>query len=177
MLTHPKLQYKIYNLGVLTMKAQKRLFILMPLFFLIGCGEGDEFQAQHNQGKNCLECHNFTSGATIYKSISGVDYDEHNAAQGYSLQLLLESGKILQYTKGNGYGNKLYNGDQGAIDNFTPQVLNAQGQIVNQSSQNSHTVGRLSCNRCHTQEGLNGAPGRIVNFDYFGNLSSASSTP
>jgi hypothetical protein len=146
---------------------------LLLLPFIVGCGEGDEFQAQHNQGKNCLECHGFTSGATIYKSINGANYDANNAAQGYTLQLMLESGKILKYSNGNGYGNRLYNGDQGAINNFTPQVIDANGTVVNQSANNSHNVGRLACNRCHTQDGLNGAPGRIVNYDYFHTLSKA----
>ncbi|HFQ60765.1 MAG TPA: hypothetical protein ENK39_00510 [Epsilonproteobacteria bacterium] len=152
------------------MKTQ-HLLLFISLFFLAACGEDDEFQAQHNQGKNCLECHGFTSGATLYKKIDGADYAVDDVARGYSLQLRLESGTILTYTKGNGYGNKLYNGDQGAINNFTPQVVDANGKIVNQSSQNSHHVGRLACNRCHTQNGLNGAPGRIVNYDYFGNLA------
>ena len=151
------------------MKSNYILLILVPFF--IGCGEGDEFHTQHNQGKNCLECHGFTSGATLYKKIDGANYAVDDVARGYSLQLRLESGAILKYSKGNGYGNKLYNGDQGAINNFTPQVVDANGTVVNQSSQNSHNVGRLACNRCHTQHGLNGAPGRIVNYDYFGNLS------
>jgi len=152
------------------MKKQFILLSLVLLNFLVGCGEGDEFQAKHNQGKNCLECHNFTSGATIFKSLKAVNDDENNAAQGYSIQLLLDSGEIVKYTAGNGYGNVLYNGDSGAIDNFTSQVIDAQGKVVNQSVKNSHTVGRLACNRCHTQNGLNGAPGRIVNFNLNGNL-------
>ncbi len=143
---------------------------LIPLF--IGCGEGDESSARHNQGRNCLSCHSFTSGATVFQSIDAMNDDETEAAQGYMIQLLLDSGEIIMYANGNGYGNVLYNGDQGVINDFTAQIIDSQGVVVNQSSVNSHHVGRLACNSCHTQEGLNGAPGRIVNFDVNNNLSS-----
>ena len=160
------------------MKIQKLLFLLIPIFFLIGCGEGDEHQPRHNQGKNCLECHSFTSGATVFKSLDATNYDQNDAAQGYSLQLLLESGKVVKFTPGNGYGNLLYNGDRGEINSFTSQVTDSKGNIVNQSAINSHDVGRLACNTCHTQSGLNGAPGRIVNFDYAASLmTDINATP
>jgi len=151
-------------------------FNLLVVPFIVGCGEGDEFSAQHNQGKDCLTCHGFTSGATVFQSLDSPNYDEHDAARGYSIQLLLDSGKTVKYSAGNGYGNVLYNGDGGEINNFTPQVIDEQGNIINQASTNSHDVGRLACNSCHTQEGLNGAPGRIVNFDYSGSLASNVNT-
>ena len=146
------------------------LLALLLLPFFSGCGEGDEFQAKHNQGKDCLACHSFTSGATVFKNLNAVNYNQNDAAQGYGLQLLLESGKIVKFTKGNGYGNLLYNGDSGEINSFTSQVTDSKGNIINQSIKNSHDVGRLACNTCHTQSGLNGAPGRIVNFDYAASL-------
>lgn len=154
-------------------------FCTLPLLISCGIGEGDEFQARHNQGKNCLECHAFTSGGTIFKNLNAANYAETEAADAYNIQLRLESGKILHYHKGNGYGNRLYNGDEGAINSFTPQIVDAQGNVVNQSRQNSHNVGRLACNRCHTQNGLNGAPGRIVNYDVNHNLATQTnlSTP
>ena len=163
------------------MKNKHLLLTLAVIPFLIGCegigGEDDEFQATHNQGIDCLQCHSsgehvFISGATIYKNLNGADYDSANAAQGYSIQLLLDTGTILKYSSGNGYGNLLYNGDQGAINNFTAQIIDAQGNIVNQSANNSHDAGRLACNSCHTQDGLNGAPGRIVNYDYTKSLAA-----
>ena len=144
--------------------------IPLLLLFLVGCGE-DENQVTHNQGIDCLQCHSFTSGATIYKSLTGANYDSTNTAQEYNIQLLLETGEVITYSQGNGYGNKLYNGDAGAINNFTARVIDAQGKIVNQSATNSHNVGRLACNSCHTSSGLNNAPGRIVNYDYSGSLA------
>jgi len=154
------------------MKNKYFLLALSLIPFFVGCGEEDEFQAKHNQGKNCLECHSFTSGATVFKSLHTVNYNQNDAARGYGLQLLLESGKILKFRPGNGNGNLLYNGDAGAINSFTSQVIDNKGKVVNQSAKNSHNVGRLACNTCHTQNGLNGAPGRIVNFDYTGSLVS-----
>jgi cytochrome c553 len=158
------------------MKNKYLLLALLLLPFILGCEEGDEFQPQHNQGKNCLECHSFTSGATVFKSLTAANNDHNDAAQGYSIQLLLESGKTLKFTPGNGHGNLLYNGDKGEINNFTSQVTDGQGKVINQSTTNSHDVGRLACNTCHTQNGLNNAPGRIVNFDYTANLHTDINT-
>ncbi len=140
--------------------------ILATLALLTGCelGEEDEFSAKHNQGKNCLNCHSFTSGVTLYTKLHGANYAVSDVARSYSIQLKLETGKILKYKKGNGYGNWLYKGDQGAIDDFIPQVVDSSGNVVNQSKY-PHSVGRLACNRCHTQEGQSGAPGRVVNYE------------
>ena len=124
-----------------------------------------------------MECHGFTSGGTIFKNLNAADYDETQAADTYGIQLKLETAEILHYSKGNGYGNRLYNGDAGAINSFTPQIIDAQGNVINQSIQNSHDVGRLACNRCHTQNGLNGTPGRIVNYDVNHNLPRQVSQP
>jgi len=37
---------------------------------------------------------------------------------------------------------------------------------VNSSLKNSHDSSRFDCNSCHTAAGVNGAPGRIVSFNY-----------
>lgn len=150
----------------------KKVYILSAILaigILSGCGDS-EFSAQHNQGKNCLECHSFKSGATIFKKADAKNYDEKAVAQGYSVQLKLDNGEIIKFDKGNGLGNFKYSGDTSKIDRFTPQIVDKDGNVVNQSSQNSHDITRLACNSCHTQEGLNGAPGRIVNFDLLHNI-------
>ena len=148
----------------------------------------------HEQGSNCLECHNpsyystfgaknlrfeneaenenenesesersddaetFTSGATLYGTLHG---DNSALTQGYSLRLVLEStNEIVKYDTGRGTSNfsmdYIY-----SINNYTAQVLDANGNIINSSQTNSHDNTRLDCNRCHTQNGTNGAPGRI----------------
>lgn len=154
------------------MKNRYLLVALAVIPLLIGCGEDEGNDIVHNQGRDCLACHSsgehsFTSGVTIYKSLNGADYDSDDVYDSYSVKLLLENGQILTYTKGNGLGNKIYSGDQGAIDNFTAQVVDSSGKVVNSSNTNSHSVGRLACNSCHTQSGLNNAPGRVVGFDYY----------
>ena len=144
----------------------KHLYTLTTILFLaLFTGCGDEFSARHNQGKNCLECHSFTSGATIFTSLDAANYDETKAARGFNIRLLLGNGESVTYSKGNGYGNYKYSGTSSKLDTFTPQVIDANGTVVNQAL-HLHDSGRLACNRCHTQEGAHGAPGRIINFDY-----------
>ena len=151
-------------------RATFNLLVCSSLLLLSGCEVGEnEFSATHNQGKNCLECHSFTSGVTLYTKLHGKDKTVSDVAKDYNVQLKLDSGEIITYRKGNGYGNRLYKGDQGAINDFTPQVVDANGKVVNQSKY-PHNVGRMACNSCHTQEGLNGAPGRVVNYDYYNAL-------
>lgn len=152
----------------------KKVTILTALtisLFLIGCEEeGDS--VVHHQGQNCMECHSFNSGATIYSDLRGKDNTSEGTAKGYSMQLVLENHTVIQYRSARGYGNVRWSGDTGAIDNFTVQVIDTQGKVVNTSSSNSHNVGRLACNTCHTQNGLNGAPGRIVNYPLNNTLSN-----
>jgi len=146
---------------------RKIFSVVGMLFLLIGCG--DEFHAKHNQGKNCLECHSFSSGVTIFKSIHAVDYDENDAARGYNIQLDMTSGEKITYQSGNGYGNVLSH-SRDIVGTFTAQVVDDKGTVLNQSHQDTHDESRLACNRCHTQEGKHGAPGRVVIFDYFNTL-------
>lgn len=154
------------------MKKQYITSTLLALALFTGCGD-DEFSAQHNQGKNCLECHSFTGGGTVFKGLHIADYDEKNAAQNHKIRLLLSSGNTITYSKGNGYGNYKYSGDKNAIGNFTAQIIDSNGTVVNKSRPDSHNANRLACNRCHTQDGANGAPGRIVNFDVNQNLATS----
>ncbi len=140
--------------------------------FLVGCGD-DEFSAKHNQGKNCLECHSFTGGGTVFNKIDAANYDEKSASQTHKIRLLLSNGTTITYDKGNGYGNYKYRGNPADIGNFTAQVIDANGSVVNQSRADSHNNSRLACNRCHTQEGAHGAPGRVVTFDVNQNLATS----
>ncbi len=154
--------------------------VVLPLF--VGCGENEGNDIVHNQGIDCLSCHSsgehtFTSGVTIYKSLNGADYDSNGVYDGYNVRLLLENGQVITYSKGNGLGNKLYSGDQGAINNFTSQIVDSSGMVVNSSNKNSHSVGRMACNSCHTSSGLNGAPGRVVGYNYYNKTLSLKISP
>lgn len=159
------------------MKYQHYILGILCLAFLVSCGD-DGFQSIHFQGRDCMPCHSsgeksFTSGLTVYTKINGRNESIANVARDARIQLLLDNGKTINYGKGNGYGNFKFTANQGAINNFTARILDASGKVVNQSAKNSHNVGRLACNSCHTQSGLSGAPGRIVNFDYSGSLAQS----
>ncbi len=149
--------------------------------------EGDD--TQHNQGKSCAQCHSvtgtiaisdddsdddendddgeyvFSSGATIYTLLHGEDLNAAQTASGYSLRLILQSGATETYQLARGTGNVYANVNAG-LGNYTVEVLDRAGNVVNRSAANSHNDSRLDCNSCHSVNGANGAPGRIVSFMY-----------
>ncbi len=148
----------------------------------------DTSRTSHYQGTACLRCHGtnpteinegneevLTSGATLYSAINAQNGD--SLVSDYSVRLVLENSNLnVDYERGRGEGNQVTQFPVGNINLFTAQVLDANGVVVNTSITNSHDLSRLDCNKCHTQAGTNGAPGRIVNFDYQGLLSNAVSS-
>ncbi|QOP42521.1 hypothetical protein FJR45_00535 [Sulfurimonas sediminis] len=148
--------------------------------------EGED--AQHYQGQSCAQCHSttgavalnednednenneagenaFSSGATVYTLLHGENANASQAASGYSLRLVLQSGIIESYRLARGTGNVYANVNAG-LGNYTVEVLDRAGNVVNRSATNSHNDSRLDCNSCHSLNGANGAPGRIVSFMY-----------
>ena len=107
----------------------------------------------------------FDSGATVFTTLDADNFDATKAAYGYSIRLLLEDGTIENYSMGEGTGN-VHASFNAGITNYTAQVLDPQGNVVNASQTNSHDASRFDCNSCHTQTGANGAPGRITSFQY-----------
>jgi hypothetical protein len=126
----------------------------------------------HNQGSACLACHaapadgadgkDYLSGGTVYTQIDGSSSDTY--ANGYIIRALLDTGLTIDYNDGRGTGNSYSDNSALSSDySFTAQVLDSNGNIVNQSATNSHTTSsNLNCNSCHTVSGDNGAPGRIT---------------
>jgi len=109
----------------------------------------------HNEGSNCLNCHNFASAGTVFNNLHA-DNNTQGAA-GYRIKL--STGIV--YESARGTGNSLsYNFPNGK---FTAQVMDPNGNIVNSSANLSHDNSRRACNSCHTASGNNGAPGRITN--------------
>jgi cytochrome c5 len=145
---------------------------LVCAMFLTGCEEGEGNSVVHQQGKDCRECHAFGSSGTIYSTLKAQSNTDKNTAKDYRVQLLLDTNQKIILKQTRGYGNVRWSGDVGAINSFTAQVIDANGNVVNSSLKNSHNVGRLSCNSCHTSQGLSGAPGRIVNYNYYKTLSA-----
>ena len=148
--------------------------------------EGED--TQHYQGQSCAQCHSaagavalsednennedseagentFDSGATVYTLLHGENSNAAQTASGYSLRLVLQSGVIESYSLARGTGNVYANVNAG-LGNYTVEVLDRAGNVVNRSATNSHNDSRLDCNSCHSVNGANGAPGRIVSFMY-----------
>ena len=108
----------------------------------------------HNEGINCLNCHNFASAGTVFNNLHATNYTPGSA--GYRIKL--STGTV--YGSARGTGNSLsYSFPSG---NFTAQVIDPNGNIVNSSANMSHNSSRRACNSCHTASGNNGAPGRIT---------------
>ncbi|QOY55112.1 hypothetical protein HUE87_02400 [Candidatus Sulfurimonas marisnigri] len=147
--------------------------IVAALLTVIGCSSGDSTTSDvdsssililHNQGGTCLDCHGpdsekeFTSGATVYTHLNSVD----SYASGYTVRLVLENtGTIIDYVPKYGTGNS-HTSYEESINGFTAKVLDADGNVVNSSANNSHDTSQLNCNSCHTASGVGGAPGRIT---------------
>jgi len=137
--------------------------------------DDNENESDENENENENESESgenvFTSGATIFTVLDAPSNSALKAASNYTLRLVLESGTTEGYRIGRGTGN--VNGTFNAgITNYTAEVLDSRGNVVNASLPNSHDASRFDCNSCHTAIGTNGAPGRIVSFSY-----SAPTTP
>ena len=151
----------------------------------------------HYQGVSCASCHGitgsvntksftlregseggenqFTSGATIFSKLNASDSDSAKYANNYRVRLVLENtGAIINYRTGRGTGNVNSTFNTATVNSFTAEVLDPTGKVVNKSITNSHSIGRLDCNTCHTSSGAYNAPGRIVTFDYSGSLTTVA---
>jgi len=145
------------------------LFGLVALTLITGCEIGedddDDIVGLHNQGKDCIACHsNFTVAGTIFTKLDAPNKEVSAAAYNHTLKLALEEGTEIILAKGYGSGNAYTTTNTNTVGAFTAQVVDPDGKIVNRSATLSHDGDMLRCNRCHTQNGNNNAPGRITNF-------------
>ena len=132
--------------------------------------------SSHHQGDSCLPCHtspayeadgkDFLSGGTIYTALDATSASQ--LASSYTIRVVLKNTQSLDYkTKDDGGDANSYSGDSRLLSyDYTAQVVNSSGTIVNSSKRYSHNYTQLNCNSCHTQMGNNGAPGRIVSYEY-----------
>jgi hypothetical protein len=150
------------------MIAYKHILLgLTAIVLITGCGEDDDddILGTHNQGRDCQACHsNFTIGGTVFTKIDAVNSDATSAAPNHTLKLALEAGTEITLIKGYGSGNAYTTTNTSTVGAFTAQVLDANNNVVNSSNTLSHDGDMLRCNTCHSQTGLNSAPGRITNF-------------
>ena len=142
----------------------------------------------HYQGVSCAQCHDaskigqnyngealehaFKIGGTIFNDLQAPDKDTNKAAAYYWVKLSLENGNVFKSMVGRGTGNFWSNASIPDGVKFKVEVLDRNGNVVNSTNGHTHDNTRLDCNSCHTSSGTNGAPGRIVNYDYYGNSSN-----
>ncbi len=162
-------------------------------------GESSAYSGFHYQGQSCSQCHRigikslsedefeledgfeggesegegkrFNIGGTIFKSLTAQDGDVNNAASGYYIVLKTNTGSY-KVNIGRGAGNFYLN--QTIYSTFIPLVYNNNGELMNSSSL-PHQPSYTDCNSCHTSNGKNGAPGRIVSYNYYGRNSNNNS--
>jgi len=118
----------------------------------------------HNEGRDCLGCHSFASAGTVFNSLNAANNTP--GAAGYRIKL--STGIV--YGSARGTGNS--RASSFPSGNFTAQVIDPNGNVVNSSADMSHDASRRACNSCHSASGNSGAPGRITSK----RLSSATPT-
>jgi len=108
----------------------------------------------HNEGKNCLSCHNFASAGTVFGSLHAGNNTP--GAAGYRIKL--STGTVYGSARGTGNSRS----SSFPSGKFTAQVIDPNGNVVNSSANMSHDASRRACNSCHSTSGNSGAPGRIT---------------
>ena len=145
----------------------------------------------HYQGVSCAQCHgkwiqsqseldiengfdgeigegeteSFNIGGTIFNNLHAQDGDVNSAVSNYYIVLKLNNGVSFRVNSGRGSGN--FNLNMYLSSSFIPQVYNSSGKLVNYAL-SPHKPSATDCNSCHTANGNNGAPGRIVSYNYYG---------
>jgi hypothetical protein len=106
-------------------------------------------------GENCVNCHTFTIAGTVFPS--GHEPNDCNGQNGgINVVITDKNGKVTTLPINN-VGN--FETTAAIATPFTAKVVNtATGKERAMTS--SQTVG--ACNSCHTQTGMNSAPGRIT---------------
>jgi len=129
------------------------------------------------QGKACIACHNsqagsdlIVAGGTLYSYINTPDARYYQDLSRYVVELVRDDGKVVRaktYSDSSFVGqNSFYIAADGSLplnsaQTFYVRVLDASGRLVNRSGYHNSN-GQRDCNRCHTQMGGSGAPGRIL---------------
>jgi hypothetical protein len=122
---------------------------------------GDEESPEMHPGLSCIDCHargegpKFIIAGTVFQSIS--EADDVYGVPGAVVQITDAKGKVRKLTT-NASGNFFLKAWGNSVSMpFTAKVIykgNENAMATPQSSGN--------CAACHTAQGLNGAPGRII---------------
>ena len=124
---------------------------------------GNHGSQKMHPGVACIDCHSKSFGNEVPALlIAGTVYpsprepDDCNGAPNITVEVTDSQNKTVTMTT-NSAGNFMYNAFQGQLaPPFTAKVM-ANGQERAMKA----PVPTGDCNSCHTQDGLNGAPGRI----------------
>lgn len=134
----------------------------------------------HRSGMSCASCHhpddakdsdaseaqdhaNFKTGGTIFTGQKEADLS--GALASFAKIVLTFADASMQTSNAasgeGGEGNFYFEKDYIPKDFFTPSVIDKDGKTVASAAKLGHGSDRFDCNRCHTAEGLESAPGRI----------------
>jgi len=129
------------------------------------------------QGQACIACHQAETGGdiirfggTLSSYIYTPDGQYYQDLSGYSVNIVGNMGSDFSAsanssTSTTGHNNfyELISSDFLSGELFTVYVKDSGGNIVNQSGTNTHSsLTHTDCNSCHTKDGINNAPGRVL---------------
>jgi hypothetical protein len=121
---------------------------------------GDSESALMRPGMSCIGCHakgegpRFQIAGTVYTNLD--EKDEYFGVEGLTVQVTDAKGKVAKYET-NKAGN-FYSGRFSSLKApFAVKVLGKKGENAMNSPAPSG-----DCASCHTAEGTEGAPGRII---------------
>lgn len=107
-------------------------------------------------GYDCLSCHSFVLGGTVYPTAHEPNNCDGTGASGLAVVITGADGNVVTLTPNPSSGN--FYTTTPIKTPFTAKVTDASG--AQRAMMASQTTG--NCNSCHTTAGANGAPGRIM---------------
>jgi nitrate/TMAO reductase-like tetraheme cytochrome c subunit len=107
-------------------------------------------------GNDCRSCHSFSVSGTVYPSAHEPTNCNGTAAGGIKVVITGADGAILTLVPNSTSGN--FYSSSALKTPFSAKLTNSAG--ASRAMVSMQTAG--NCNSCHTQNGTNSAPGRIM---------------
>jgi hypothetical protein len=112
-------------------------------------------------GEDCMNCHkttrpNFSISGTVYPTLREKNDCDGTATGGIKVVITGADGTVTTLTPSSTSGS--FNATTSIKMPYTAKVTNSAG--ASRAMTASQSMG--NCNGCHTQDGANGAPGRIM---------------
>jgi len=129
------------------------------------------------QGQACIECHSrggeddiVRFGGTLSTYIHTENGEYYQDLNDYSVNVVGNMGSdfsapVYSSTSITGHNNFYKSTSSNFVSGelFTVYVKDGNGNVVNQSATNTHSSAtHRDCNSCHTKDGTNNAPGRVL---------------